>query len=240
MLNSWGAYVGLGKSFLLDNVSQIAISATCNVLITRRTVVYLLPCYNFSHSEHVEAIWTCHINSVLFIALVVHVYCDIWPANIYWEPSRWIRRLITLGKTRCFIHNCRNYTTRFPESAEPWADDIHSFPDHVFSNIIYGYNSRLKNRRKTVPQRFNRLRQLLLLKLSPSTEVRLLKAVILSQLPRQVWQRAKANADSSGTKSAASKDEKKEVKKRDSDNLTGRINTLVTVDKLDFWSLACT
>ena len=53
------------KVFLLDNLPQIAMSATFvshivthhpyNVL-TRRTVVYLLPCYNFSRSERVEPI----------------------------------------------------------------------------------------------------------------------------------------------------------------------------------------
>ena len=53
------------KVFSLDNLSQIALSATfvshcyyheCTMLITRRKVLYLIPCHNFSRSKHMESI----------------------------------------------------------------------------------------------------------------------------------------------------------------------------------------
>ena len=53
------------KKNLLDNLSQIAMSATFvsryyyrkyTMLITRRKVLYLIPCYNFSRSKHMEPI----------------------------------------------------------------------------------------------------------------------------------------------------------------------------------------
>jgi len=57
-------------------------------VLTRRTVVYLLPCYDFSPSEHLEPISDVPVTAqqfVLFVALVVYVYRDIWPLATYVE-----------------------------------------------------------------------------------------------------------------------------------------------------------